>query len=165
MNAALLTALDLVALVLCAGVLAAALGALTARSLFSMTMFVSAAGAMTAGALATQGATDAALAQVFVGAALAPFIILACLLLSTRTTKPRRGGRPWVTIAGGAAVAAALFWLLPDIGSAQRPPIVETDATISFWLAPLLFVAVAAAAALLGYGERGALQRLVERDE
>jgi hypothetical protein len=164
-SAALLTSLELVALALCAGALAAALGALTARSLFSMAMFVAAAGAMTAGALAAQGAGDAALAQVFVGAALAPFVILACLLLSTRTTKPRRGARPWLTMAGGAAVAAALIWLLPDINRPQAPPVIESDATITFWLASLMFVAIAAAVALLGYGERGALQRLVERDE
>lgn len=165
MSAALLTSLELVALALCAGVLAAALGALTARSLFSMAMFVAAAGAMAAAALAAQGAVDAALAQAFVGAALAPFVILACLLLSTRTTKPRRGGRPWLTMAGGAAVAAALIWLLPDISPRPTPLAMESHGTTMFWLAPLMFVAVAVTAALLGYGERGALQRLVERDE
>jgi uncharacterized MnhB-related membrane protein len=160
----LLTSLDVIALVLSACVLAAALGALTARSLFSMAMLVAAVGAMAAAALAAQGAVDAALAQAFVGAALAPFVILACLLLSTRATKPRRSGRPWLTMAGGVAVAAALIWLLPDISPRQFPPAIAGDATM-FWLAPLMFVAVAAAAALLGYGERGALQRPLERDE
>ena len=165
MSVALITSLDLVALALCGGALAAALGALTARSLFSMAMFVAAAGAMAAGALAARGATEAGLAQAFIGAALAPFVILACLLLSTRTTKPRRGARPWLTIAAGAAVAAALMWMLPDIRRPEIAPATESDATMTFWLAPLMFVAVVAAAALLGYGERGALQRLVERDE
>ena len=165
MNAAWLIAFDLVALALCVGALVAAFGALTARSLFSMAMFVAACGAMAAGAIAAQGDADAALAQAFAGVAIAPFVILGCLLLSTRTTKARRRGRPWLTMAGGAAVVAALFWLLPDFGLADAPPTIESNVAILFWLAPLMFVAIAAAAALLGYGERGALQRLVERDE
>ena len=79
--------------------------------------------------------------------------------------KPRRGGRPWLTIAGGASLVGALIWLLPDIQPVATPASGPDSSLIVFWLAPLMFVAAAVAAALLGYGERGALQRSVEREE
>ena len=61
-------------------------------------------------------------------------------------------------LAGGAILLAA-----PDLGSAPRPTNPEPVA-LGFWLAPLLLVAAAACVGLLGYGERGALQRRVERE-
>lgn len=163
-------ALDAIALALCVGVLAGAIGAATARSLFSASMFVGASGALAAAALAAMGTGEASLAQALFGVGIAPVLLLASLLLSTRAAKPRRQGRPWLTIAMACAAAGALVWAIPDLGPPvlalprARAGVFELSATA--WLAVLVFVAAASAMALLGYGERGALQRLkLERDE
>ncbi|GAM98832.1 hypothetical protein U91I_02468 [alpha proteobacterium U9-1i] len=153
------------AFALCVVASVAAIGALTARSLISMAMFVAAAGATAAGALAASGAAVAAVSFAVVSAVLAPFVILACLLLSTRTAKPRRGARPWPSIVGAAAVVAALLWVLPDLTPAHMNDVGADSSGALFWFAPMFFVGVSATVGLLGYGERGALQRPTERDE
>lgn len=156
-------ALDWLALALTVGVIAAAVGAAMARSLFAMCMYLAAAGALAAGALLAHGAAEAALGGALLSVGIAPFMLLAVLLLSARTEKPRRTGRPWYAIAAAFAVAGALLWTLPDLG--VRPGAAALGATpIAMWLAPLVFVGVAACFALLGFGERGAFEHAPERD-
>jgi|CXWL01.1.fsa_nt_gi hypothetical protein len=167
MNAAI--AIGLIGVALCACVFAAAIGAAMARSLFSLTMFVAAAGALAAAALVALGAGEAGLAQALFGLGLAPMVLLACLLLSTRAAKPRRHGMPWLTIAAALGAVGAAIWALPELGAIPAPPIramARFDLPLMASLAALVFVAVAGAASLLAYGERGALQRVaLERDE
>lgn len=169
MDASIAPATDVIALALCACVLAAAIGAATARSLFSLSMFAAAAGALAAAALVAMGAGEAALPQALFGVGLAPVVLLACLLLSTRAAKPRRQGRPWLTITAAAAAAGAVLWAAPELGVPASTPIRDAarfDLPLTASLAALMFVAVAGAVALLAYGERGALQRVVlEHDE
>src|SRR5688572_19457257 len=156
-----------VALVLTFGVIASALGAAMARSLYTLCMHIAAAGALAAAALLAHGAGDAALTQVLFGAGVAPFLLLAVLLLSTRAAKPMRRGRPWLTIAAAGVAASAILWAIPDLGAPAPVRIaLAPDAPIAPWLAPLILVAGAACVALIGFGERGALARLMpqERD-
>lgn len=163
-------AIDAIGVSLSLGVLASAIGAAAARSLFSVSMFVAVAGALAAAALVAVGAGEAALTQALFGVGVAPVVLLASLLLSTRAAKPRRDGRPWLTIIAAVAATAAVLWVLPELGpaptAAPTRPGGAFDLGVTAWLAVLGFTAVAGAVALLGYGERGALQRArLERDE
>lgn len=151
------------ALALSLGVIAAAFAAATVRSLFAMCMYLAAAAAMAAGVLLAQGRSDAALGAAIALGALAPLLILAALLLSARTAKPRRSGSPWLTIGAAAAAGVAVLWTVPDLravpvriamGAVAAPQI-----SIAALIAPLIFVSAAACLALLGFGERGALER------
>lgn len=153
-------AMQWTALGLSGAVLSAAFAAATARSLFLMHMFLLVAGALAAAALLALGAADAALGQALFGAGLAPVFVLAAMLLSARTAKPRRGGRSWLTIAAAIAAAGAVLWASSELAIA--PPARVSSAAesgVSPWFAPLVFVAVAACVGLLGFGERGALER------
>lgn len=167
MSEALLTqAAHWLALALTLGAIAGALGAVTARSLYAMCVYLVVAGACAAASLLALGAGDAALAQALIGVALTPVLLLATILLSTRAAKPRHNGRPWLTLIAAIAAAGAVLLVTPELGP---PPPVAAPAqsgALAPWLTALVFVAVAACVGLLGYGERGALQRLApERDE
>ena len=151
-----------IALALVLGVIAACVGAATARSLFAMAMYLAAAGAMAGAALLAQNLPNAALGEVLLGAGIAPFVTLAALLLSARAVKARRRGRPWATLAAAIAVSAALAWALPDLSIVPARISMGADAAprlaIAALIAPLLFVAAIASLALLGFGERGAIE-------
>jgi uncharacterized MnhB-related membrane protein len=153
------------ALALTLGVIAAALGALTARSLYVMGVYLAAAGALAAVAMLALGAPDASLAQALFGFVLAPVILLAALLLSAQGAKPRRRGLPWLTIAAALAAGGVVLWAAPELAAATRGVEAPFVGALAPWLAPLVFVAAAACVGLLGYGERGALQRAPGRDE
>lgn len=154
------------ALVLTVGAIAGALGAVTARSLYAMCVYLVVAGACAAASVLALGAADAALAQVLVGVAFTPVVLLAVMLLSARATKPRQGARPWWALLAAVATAAAVFWAMPELGPATPVVAAATEGAVAPWLTALIFVAVASCVGLLGYGERGALQRVVqERDE
>jgi hypothetical protein len=154
----LATSLHWMALALAVAALFVGVGALLARSLFAMCMYVAGAGALAASALVALGAGDAALAVALSGAAWAPLLLLAAMLLSSRAAKPMRRGAPWFSLIAGIAAAAAVMFVVPDIGAAA----VRRDggeSALGPWLAPLLLAAAAACVGMLGYGERGALQR------
>ncbi len=152
------------ALVLMLGAFAAAFGALTARSLYAMCVYLVVTGACAAATVLTLGSPDAAIAQTLVGVVLTPLLLLAAILLSTRATKPRREGRPWLTLIAAAAAFAAVMLVAPDLGPPRASPPAQTGA-LAPWLTILVFVAVAACVGLLGYGERGALQRAPREPE
>jgi hypothetical protein len=151
-----------IALALALGVIAAALGAATARSLFAVCLYLAAAGAMAATALLAMHQPNAALGEALFALGIAPFVMLAALLLSTRAVKPSRRGRPWLTLAAALAAGGAVLWALPDLAVtpariAMGPEAAPQLAIVAL-LAPLLFVGAATCVALLGFGERGALE-------
>jgi hypothetical protein len=89
-----------------------------------------------------------------------PFLVLGALLLSARAAKPRRGARPWLSIVAACAVAGAVLWTLPDLGAPSPARIaLIAEHPLAPWLAPLLLVLAAVCVGLLGFGERGALER------
>lgn len=142
--------------------IAAAIGALVARSLFVTSMHVVAAGVSAGAATALLRAGDGALAFAFVAAAWIPVMLLAAMLLSTRSAKAARGRLPWASLMGAIAAALALWWPLLELRGAPALSAQHSIAALSFWLAPIVFVAVAACLGALGYGERGALARKAE---
>ncbi len=158
-------AADWLALALMCGVLAAALGAALARSLFAMTMSMAVAAALGAAAVLAMGAAGAALALALFGLGLLPLILMAVLLLSASTAKPRRGAPPWATIAG-ALVAVMLLIACLFLAAPQLNVLASTMklGAIGPWLAGLLLVAAAICVGLLGYGERGAFERATDSE-
>jgi len=150
------------ALALMGVAIASAIGAIAARALFVTCMHVIAAGVCAAAATMLLRAGDGALAFALFAAAWAPVLLLAAMLLSARAVKSARQRLPWASIGGALAAAAALWWPLFELrgggGAAASQPV----AALGFWLAPLVFVAVATCLGALGYGERGALTRRAE---
>ncbi|MEJ0060493.1 MAG: hypothetical protein WDM79_13370 [Terricaulis sp.] len=65
---------------------------------------------------------------------------------------------------GRVHVAAAVLWILPDLGAPTPARVaLAAEHALAPWLAPLLLVLAAACVGLLGFGERGALERHEER--
>jgi hypothetical protein len=133
--------------------IAAALTALSVRSLFAMCMGLAGAGACAAIALLALGAGEGALAMALFGAALAPVLMLAGVLLSARTAKALKHGPIWFSAVAASAAGAAIVWAAPELAVAPAPPALSGAAAP--WLAALVFVAVLGVVALLGFGERG----------
>jgi hypothetical protein len=151
--------LAVAAMLLAAG---AAVAVLWARSLFSACVGLAALCACAAAALLALGYADGALALGLLGVAIAPVLLLGGVLLSSRSVKPRARRWPWLSIVAAALAGLAMIWAAPVIGVEQ--PVQEPAAGISIALAALVFAAVAACVALLGYGERGALSARDDRD-
>lgn len=148
------------ALIAMVGALGCVLGALLARALFVMCVYLAAAGALASVALALMHGGAGALVVALTFAGLAPVLMLGAVLLSTRAAKAQRRARPWLSVGASLAVAATVFWGLPELGAtATAPRDAPQPEFIGAWIAPLIFVAVVACVGLLGYGERGALQR------
>lgn len=134
----------------------AAFGALAARSAFAMVMYLAVTAALAATALAAFGTGEAGLGLALCGVAIAPFLLLGSVLLSARASK--RGALPWVSAAIGAGSLIPIGWALADLPLAPAPT--GPSAGISgLWLALIVFVAAAACVGLLGFGERGVMQR------
>jgi len=139
-----------------------ALGVLTARSLFAVSMRLAALSALATAALLALGYGDGALVLALVGAGVAPTLLMGGVLLSARAAKPRKR-RPWLSLAAVAACALAVLIAAPDLADAPRA--VAGAGPNALWLGALAFVAASACVALLGYGERGALEGArVDRD-
>lgn len=134
-----------------------AVAALSARSLFVMSVALSATAGLSAGALLALNGEDSALNLVVAGAALAPVILLAGVLLSARAAKAQHRGVLWVSMAAIVLAVAAVGAVAPELSRASAP-LRHVDASANIWLAALMVVAATAAAALLGYDERGVLE-------
>jgi hypothetical protein len=145
------------AVILIALASAAGLGVLTARSLFVVCARLAAMAALAAAALLALGYGDAALMLALLGASVAPVLVMAGVLLSARAAKPRVRGQPWLSFAAVVACVAAIVWSARDLAAAPRA--IAAGGEHGLWLGVLAFVAVAGCAALLGYGERGVLER------
>jgi hypothetical protein len=138
--------------------IALAIAVVNARSLFVMSVGIAAVSAVSAAAVLALRGGDGALALGTFGVGLAPIILLAGVLLSARVTKaPARGVAVLSAIGVAGAVAVALY-VAQDLPHARPQAIASGDAP-SVWLAALLFVVAIGCAAMLGYGERGVLER------
>jgi hypothetical protein len=135
---------------------ALSIGVLTARSLFAMVMRLAALAAVGAAALLALGQGEAALTLALVGAGVAPTLLFGGILLSARAAKPRKH-KPWFSLIAVAVCAGALLWAARDL--AVAPPPVIGAGPVVLWLGVLVLVSAAGCAALLGYGERGVLER------
>lgn len=147
-----------IALTLMGAGVVAALGAILARSLFAMCMQLIAAGGCVAALVLVLGASQSALALALFAAAWAPVLVLAAMLLSARAAKDARRGWPWLSLIGAASVLAAIAWPLVSLELAA-PAGPYTTLGAGLWLSPLLLVGALVCVGLLGYGERGSLER------
>lgn len=150
----------LLALALAMGAAIAAAAILRARSLFTMTVSVAAMSALAAGSVLLLGGRDGAVALAVFGVALAPLFLLGAMLLSVRIVKSSSGR--WVNIVALIAGLGAAYAIAPEVAASH--PAENHISSIGLWLAMLVFVAVVGCVALLGYGERGVLQRLDKAD-
>lgn len=156
---------EILAFALMLGAIAAALGAATARSLVATSLFLSTAAALTAAALVALGAGDAALGVTLLGVGLAPVLLLGAMTLSTRAARKRKGAPPWIAIGAAMMAVSALVWAaIAPRGSLAALDGVAMAPGVASWLAVLVFAVVAATLGLLGFGERGALERASRLD-
>lgn len=139
----------------------AAVAVLLARSLFSVCVGLSALSACTSAALLALGYADGALAFALLGGAIIPVMLLGGVLLASRSVKPRAHRLPLLSIMAAAAAGLAMIWAAPSLGMQQ--PIQAPRGGVPIALVALVFTAVAACVALLGYGERGALNARNDR--
>lgn len=148
--------LQWLALALLGAAVAAAFGATTARSLFVTAMHLLAAGVSVAAIVLLLGAGEGALAAALFAAAWAPVLLLGAMLLSARAARQARPGETVLGWLGAALAAPLLWWPLGELG-ARAPSAAVGAAGVGFWLAPLMLVLAVVCLALLGYGERGAM--------
>jgi hypothetical protein len=134
--------------------LAASAAVLRTRSLVSACLGVAALCACAAGALLALDHGEGALAVALFGVGVAPVLLLGGVLLSSRAVKPRGRALPWLSILAAVAAAAAMLWAAPTIDATQA---IAPRSELPVALFAIVFVAVAACGALLGYGERGVL--------
>lgn len=145
-------------LALSAALLTLAMTAIAARALFVTCVCCMAAAAIAALLLLWSGAGLAAIAVVVLGAAFFPIWLLSGMLLSANTIRSARPNRLWLTLLAALGVWAILVAIAPEAVSTPDAENGEA-AGLPVLLAALLFVAASAAIALVGHGERGALQR------
>jgi hypothetical protein len=140
----------------------AAVAVLWTRSLFSACVGLAALCACAAAALLALGYADGALAIGLLGVAIAPVLLLGGVLLASRSVKPRVRRLPWLSIMTAALAGLAMIWAAPSLDLQQTIQAPRGGASIA--MVALVFTAVAACVALLGYGERGALSARNDRD-
>jgi hypothetical protein len=140
----------------------AAVAVLWARSLFSACLGLAALCACAAAALLALGYGDGALAIGLLGGAVAPVLLLGGVLLASRSVKSRARRLPWPSIVPAALAGLAMVWAAPTLDLQQTIQAPRGGASIA--MVALVFTAVAACVALLGYGERGALSARNDRD-
>lgn len=138
--------------------IAAAIAVVNARSLFVMSVAIAATSAVAAAAVLALRGGDGALALAAVGVGLAPVVLLAGVLLSARVTKAPARGVAVLSAFGVAGAVAVALYVAQDLPHARPQAIASGDAA-SVWLAALVFVVAIGCAAILGYGERGVLER------
>jgi hypothetical protein len=152
----------IVALIFAVGALTCALATANARSLFAMCMCSASCHACAAVTLMALGVGDAALALALFGAALAPVLMLAGLLLSARAAKSYKRGPVLFAGIAAAGAGAAMLWASPELGSIS-PSLLQMHGAVAPWIAALLFVAALGCVGALGYGERGPFEPLGRR--
>lgn len=148
-------ALSILALALSAGALACGMGAVFARAVPAAASFLAGAAAFGATAAVVSGAEDAGLALMLVIAIWGPLLLLAVMVLSSRTMKATPAPQVLSGALGLTALSAPIAW-----GAIELPPMPQTtqDASnIAPWLASLAFTAAVVSVSSLGYGERGVL--------
>lgn len=140
------------------GALAAvALAMLAARSLFAVSVMAAALAALAAAVLMSAGGGDGAIALAAFGVGLAPVLVLAGVLLSARAVKSGKRRLPLLHVLAMAGGVAAIAAIAPELTA--DAPVLRAVPGSGVWLAALVFVAAVACIGLLGYGERGVLER------
>lgn len=144
------------AVALALGVAILAIAMLRARSLFITAAAAAGMSALAAGVLLLLGGGDGALTLAAFGVGVAPVVLLGAVLLSARAAKGSRGG--WIAhaLALAAAIGAGVM-IAPEW--AAQPRAVTAQESMPLWLALLLFAVAIGCVAVLGYSERGVLER------
>jgi hypothetical protein len=145
------------ALVLGGVALALAAAALRARALFVAGVFASLVAATACAALLAHGAALAAVALALTGAALLLVWMLGGVLLSAASAKARRGAA-WLTFLMAFAAGGLILVVAPELAATQSPHITEPRGLPAL-LSALMLAASLSVIGLIGYGERGALER------
>lgn len=146
------------ALALGALALALAVPALRARALFVAGVCASLVAAVASAALLIDGAVLAALALALTGAALLLVWVLGGMLLSRNSVKAARGGLPLLMLGAVAAAIGLAAAIAPELGATHAAALAEPLGFPAL-LCALMFVVGLSLIALIGYGERGALER------
>lgn len=147
-----------IAVVLSGVALALAIAALTARALFVACVFCALLSAVAAVVLLAQGAALPAIALAIFGAALLPLWFLAGLLLSGNAVKTTRRRAPWLTLVAALATAALIVAVAPDLAITHGLR-AGAPSGLPALVGAVIFVAAISVIGLLGFGERGALER------
>jgi hypothetical protein len=145
------------ALVLGGITLALAVAALRARTLFVGGVCASLVAATACAAVLAHGAVLAAVALALTGAALLLVWVLGGVLLSATSVKARRGA-PWLTLLMAFVTGALVIAVAPELAVTRSPRIAE-PLGLPALLSILMLTAGLSVIGLIGYGERGALER------
>lgn len=138
--------------------LALTLAALRARALFVASVYGGLIAATASVALLANGVVLPAVALVLFGAALLLVWMLGGMLLSANSVKATRRGAPWLTFVAALAAAALIMAVAPELAVTHAAPSAAPEGLPAL-LAALMFVAGLVVLGLIGYGERGALER------
>jgi hypothetical protein len=157
-NEGMLVIAGFVVLVLAGIALALAVAALRARSLFVAGVCGGLIAATASAALLASGAVLPAVALTLFGAAILLVWILGGMLLSGNSVKTTRHGVPWLTLVAALIAAGLIMVVAPELSATHGAPSIE-PVGLPALLAALMFVAGVAVIGLIGYGERGALER------
>lgn len=155
-DAALASVAQWLGVAFAAGAVLCGTAALLSRSAFAMIMRLAAAAALGACTLLAMANGEGAIALALFGVGVAPVLLMGGALLSAQVSK--RAKRPWTSVLLALAAIAPIAWAAADLANA--PAVQGAPVAISgVWLAALALVAACACAGLLGYGERGIMQR------
>jgi len=157
-NESMLVISAFAALVLTGIALALAVAALRARALFVASVYAGLVAAIASAALLANGAVLAAVALAIFGAAFLLVWVLGGMLLSANSVKATRRGAPWLTFLSAFATAGLILVVAPELAATRPAPITE-PVGLPALLSALMFVAGISVIGLIGYGERGALER------
>ena len=157
-NESMLVISAFAALVLTGIALALAVAALRARALFVASVYAGLVAAIASAALLANGAVLAAVALAIFGAAFLLVWVLGGMLLSANSVKATRRGAPWLTFLSAFATAGLILVVAPELVATRPAPITE-PVGLPALLSALMFVAGISVIGLIGYGERGALER------
>jgi len=148
----------IVTVVLSGVLLALAMTALAARALFVAVASSALMGAVAGLALLANGAVLPAISLVVLGVALFPALLLGGMLLSTNAAKDSRRRARWLTMFAALATTAVIAAVTPELVATRSVSFPE-PAGLPALLAAVMFVAGVSVIGLIGYGERGALER------
>ncbi|MBI3440129.1 MAG: hypothetical protein HY054_16010 [Proteobacteria bacterium] len=138
--------------------LGVAVAALRTRALFVAGVCVSLLTTAVCAALLISGAVVAAIALTACGAALLPVWSLGGALLSGNAVKAGRRRVSWLALGAVVGAIGLVAAVVPDLTVSHARVVAEPQG-LPVLLSALMFVAALSAVALIGYGERGALDR------
>ncbi len=148
----------MITVVLSGVMLALTMTALLARALFVACVSGALLAAVAGFALLANGAALPAIGLVVLGVTLFPLWLLGGMLLSTNSAKDNRRGAPWLTLVAALATSGVIVAVTPELASTANVSF-QAPAGLPALLTALMFVAAVSVIGLIGYGERGALER------